>query len=874
MAKPDLLPMGTIDPVTFQKYERYLPTAFDESLSLLEKMNKIIHYMNEIGDLTNEMLTQWNAVYDWVMNEGLEEAVTAQLVEWLNDGTLTDIVYDAIEQLAGLKADITYVDSRFDQIAYNVVQFGADPTGQKDSTSAFHTAMSTGGRTVFVPKGTYLTTGLRIPSNTHLYGVGEGSEIKLIDTASNSVNLMTNSDWVNGNKNIKIENLYLNWNNTRPGGTDPITTGNVDGCALVLVNTQYAKIKGVKAVNAGRHNFDFSASRYHHDGDSPTTYETDGCKFIWVEDCYAEGSGDDNFTTHFSNYIWINNCTSVDPAGYLFEGSVMNGNCFEIDDGSKYVVVHGCYAKGGARGFESKAHDHSPAPIGVTFSDCMAEGNIRCYDIRHNGFHGNDDPYSTTAMNVNIIGCTAINPVIHPNYASLDPRALSIGSYKQVNVTNFTAIGGADEIAENVISIQQKSRQVNLTNVTIRDFDCQYAINLDGGANQTDYVHMHNIMIDSNVEQGIHIGGDVSDISIQNATIIGRNKTDSYGIAAVQSDINVQNLLIDGFTTKVKLGSETSNTNYTRHKAGGFIASTTTGIASHKNSSVLSSIGGSAASGEMSAVLASSTGTASGQRSFLAGTGVSSSATGAYSSVISSRASKASDSRSIILASYGVESGAGNAVAGGWAETDTPSSINRKWQLNSANGNITAEGTIQGGGTFSDYGEYFESADGSAIATGKIVTLSGTKITTATTGDYALGVVSETAGITLGGSCFCWSDRYLRDEFGGYIMQEKTVTEIDENNQTITYTVTAPTENPDFDPTQEYVPREERDEWHVIALLGQAYVQVGQSVVAGDTIIPGENGIGVTGESSWRVMAISSAYDSTKGYAVAKVLIR
>ncbi len=36
-----------------QRYERYLPTAFDESMSLLEKMNKLIEAQNSIIDVVN-----------------------------------------------------------------------------------------------------------------------------------------------------------------------------------------------------------------------------------------------------------------------------------------------------------------------------------------------------------------------------------------------------------------------------------------------------------------------------------------------------------------------------------------------------------------------------------------------------------------------------------------------------------------------------------------------------------------------------------------------------------------------------------------------------------------------------------------------------
>ena len=36
-----------------QRYERYLPTAFDESMSLLEKMNKLIETQNALIDVIN-----------------------------------------------------------------------------------------------------------------------------------------------------------------------------------------------------------------------------------------------------------------------------------------------------------------------------------------------------------------------------------------------------------------------------------------------------------------------------------------------------------------------------------------------------------------------------------------------------------------------------------------------------------------------------------------------------------------------------------------------------------------------------------------------------------------------------------------------------
>lgn len=94
MPKPELLKINPVEPQNIARYERYLPTAFDESLTLLEKFNKMIHYMNSIFAITNEMIEKWNEVIEWILNEGLEQAIEDKLQEWLDDGTIADIIND------------------------------------------------------------------------------------------------------------------------------------------------------------------------------------------------------------------------------------------------------------------------------------------------------------------------------------------------------------------------------------------------------------------------------------------------------------------------------------------------------------------------------------------------------------------------------------------------------------------------------------------------------------------------------------------------------------------------------------------------------------------------------------------------------------
>lgn len=92
MAKPDFL---KLTPVTYQnthEYEPYLPTAFNESLTLLQKVNKVIHEMNKIGKVTNDFVNMWNDLIEWIVGEGLEDMVNDKLDEWLEDGTMDKII--------------------------------------------------------------------------------------------------------------------------------------------------------------------------------------------------------------------------------------------------------------------------------------------------------------------------------------------------------------------------------------------------------------------------------------------------------------------------------------------------------------------------------------------------------------------------------------------------------------------------------------------------------------------------------------------------------------------------------------------------------------------------------------------------------------
>jgi hypothetical protein len=92
MTKPTITTFSEFAPLLIQKYKRYLPTAFDESLSLLQKVNMIIKRCDDLGLLTNSLIEQWNELVVWVTGEGLDDAVEQKINELIANGQFEELI--------------------------------------------------------------------------------------------------------------------------------------------------------------------------------------------------------------------------------------------------------------------------------------------------------------------------------------------------------------------------------------------------------------------------------------------------------------------------------------------------------------------------------------------------------------------------------------------------------------------------------------------------------------------------------------------------------------------------------------------------------------------------------------------------------------
>ena len=121
-----------------------------------------------------------------------------------------------------------------------------------------------------------------------------------------------------------------------------------------------------------------------------------------------------------------------------------------------------------------------------------------------------------------------------------------------------------------------------------------------------------------------------------------------------------------------------------------------------------------------------------------------------------------------------------------------------------------------------DYAEYFESKDGSAIAVGTAVKFDSDKIVPCQNGDTPIGVIRPfNVSAMIGNSAWSkWNNKYLTDDYGAYIYED-VVTEDGR-------TESRKKVNPEYDESKTYVPREDREEWNIVGLLGQIPITKGQ----------------------------------------------
>ena len=753
----------------------------------------------------------------------------------------------------------------------NVNDYGADPTGQEDSTEAFKKAFANGGRHVHMTEGTYIISGLKVPNNTVLSGMSPYNTIlKVADNAPRETIGVTNKNLDGTAENIIFENFSVDGNKGRftdrniSGGVQyehPKPSGGSLSSAVRLAGVTNGQIRNVRAYDALLHGIDIThaSDSYIASGDGVRVREDLESKYILIDNCETYHNGDDGITTHHSRYISIKNCISHEPKNY--HG---NSNGIEVDDGSQFVFLDNNYTYGNHVGLEIKAHDTTSAPTGVFVNSHISCNDTRSYVLRHIGHHrAETDVKTKTANDVMLNNCVALYPTETGVYPGWKTRALSISAYRNVSVNNFTAIGdGTYTAGEPVVIVQFMAENIQFNNLNISGFkNASSDFKVLGGVNRPKKISASNINIrHSSNNIGIFGGAKVYDLKIIGANLIGNGKGTAVQLPNRNSDII--GIKAEGYTNQAKIIDKFYR-EIPSVLHGGFIGGST----------------GSGALSPRSAVLASSGNTfAYSDRSWAMGSGAENHVRGSRTGIVNSLRSETKDDgvAQMIVNSHRVKSPSSHVIVGGWGGSGKASTENVKFTISSYTGNAFFAGKVQSGQNFGDYAEYFESQSGQEIPNGYIVTLDGRYIRKANGKDKPIGVISGTAGVILGDQMFHHKDKYLKDEFGVRLTEEMESEIVKDNGEVIKEIRETPILNPEWEEKdEEYQSRAERPEWNVVGLMGQIFTRIDDTVSVNDYIKP-TKGIGTKDNNNgfYRVLEITTPYDSEKGYGVAVVLVK
>lgn len=756
-----------------------------------------------------------------------------------------------------MEENFNYLNKKIERIV-NVNDYGADPTGEQDSTQAFKDALRGGDVHVHMTAGTYKVTGIRLPNNTVLSGEGKDiTTIKFADETPAENIVITNEDMSGNAHNIGIKDFTVNGNKWRQDKKFSASGGSLSS------NVRFAGVKhgfasNIKSVDALLHGFDvtYASDTYFYEGDGVRVNEDLESRYIHIDNCEASGFGDDGITTHHSRYLVITNNYSHHATG----GG--NNNGIEIDDGSQHVMLDNNITEMNYGGIEVKAHAPASAPNNVLISNHMSIHDSRAYNLRHIGHHRAGDPKSKTAHSLVLNNCTAVEPYDNKIYPNTTPRALIISAYRNVQVNNFSAVGdGKFTAGQPAIAVQFMSENIMLNGINVTGFkNSQADIKIFGGANRGKKITLSNINIwNSSQNIGIAGGGQIYDFRIINANLQGQgtgNGLELYNNTAEIVGVNAENYKNSAFITNKAYKAVPTVVK------GGFSGGSTGSGAVAERSAVIASTGNSFAYND---------------RSWLAGAGMNSKAYGSRSAVINSLESETSQGNhtQTILNSRGMKTDKNYTVAMGYG-TDGPSAENTSIEFRPISGNAYFKGKITSGNSTGDYAEYFESQSGQEIPNGYMVTLDGRYIRKANSNDTPIGVISGTAGVILGDQMFHHKEKFLKDEFGVVQTEWTTKEWQDDEGNTYSEEVELPIPNPDWkESDSEYVDRSKRPEWNVVGLVGQVYTRIDSTVSENDYIKPNK-GIGTKDNNNgfYRVLEITTPYDSEKGYGVAVVLIK
>ena len=173
-------------------YTTNAPSYYDDLARKNQLLKTLSYRIWEYQEVINKQFNEWDEqikeyFLEWQKNlEEFDEEVMKLLRQWMEDGTMADLIN---ETLLNMKADKTYVDSHISRIdielnkklnknllPVNLKDFGAKGDGKTDDSNALTSALNhlenNGGGKLLIPEGRYYTEGVfDVPGNVTIEGV-------------------------------------------------------------------------------------------------------------------------------------------------------------------------------------------------------------------------------------------------------------------------------------------------------------------------------------------------------------------------------------------------------------------------------------------------------------------------------------------------------------------------------------------------------------------------------------------------------------------------------------------------------------------------------------------------------------------------------
>lgn len=308
-------PLSMID---IEKYQNYLPSAFDDSLSMLQKVNKVIDTMNTVVTSTNDVITQWNTAMTYVTGDGLTTDVNTKIDGLVTDGTMASLINNDV--FNGLNASVNTNTNLLSKLKI------VTGTTDVDINSAITDAVSKNIKRVFVPKanGVYtLASEIQVPSDIHLFSDGATLQANF----SNGFmirNKALDATVYNGDQNIIIEGFILDGKSNAVGGIGLAHTKHTK-----IVNNVFKNYTGIYHCLDMPANYDVFVMGNQFYNCAETMLQIDQSKAGSLPTLTAPTLNEDNTT---SKYVSVLN--------NYFEGSAMSAIHLH-KDGHQDILIQG-----------------------------------------------------------------------------------------------------------------------------------------------------------------------------------------------------------------------------------------------------------------------------------------------------------------------------------------------------------------------------------------------------------------------------------------------------------------------------------------------------------------------------------------------------